>query len=132
MSEGARALSAQFPAPLEGHPPPQRCGYTAAPEEFDRAAVARALSAPEEPAVTPGTGTLSGRERGVVTLVARGLNNAEIATALDLSPLTVKTHISRIMRKLGARDRAQLVITGYESGLVTFGTAGPPDADSRW
>ncbi|WP_433887794.1 response regulator transcription factor [Streptomyces sp. CA-111067] len=67
---------------------------------------------------------LSERERGVLTMVARGRNNAEIAEATGLSPLTVKTHISRIMRKLGARDRAQLVITGYESGLVTAGSAG--------
>lgn len=92
--------------------------------------IARALSAPEEPAATPGTEGLSGRERGVVTLVARGLNNAEIAAALELSPLTVKTHISRIMRKLGARDRAQLVITGYESGLVTPRAAGSAEPDS--
>ncbi|MFF4346633.1 response regulator [Streptomyces sp. NPDC001530] len=66
---------------------------------------------------------LSGREREVLTLVARGLNNTEIAGALGLSPLTAKTHVSRIMGKLGARDRAQLVIVAYESGLVTPGAA---------
>ncbi|MBB5933053.1 response regulator transcription factor [Streptomyces zagrosensis] len=62
---------------------------------------------------------LSDRERQVLTLVGRGLNNAEIAEALGLSPLTAKTHVSRIMGKLMARDRAQLVIAAYESGLVT-------------
>ena len=80
------------------------------------------------PAVTPGPATggperLSARERQVLTLVARGLTNTETAEALGLSPLTAKTHVSRIMGKLGARDRAQLVIVAYESGLVTPGTA---------
>lgn len=55
--------------------------------------------------------------------MARGLNNTEIADALGLSPLTAKTHVSRIMGKLGARDRAQLVIVAYESGLVIPGAA---------
>lgn len=64
---------------------------------------------------------LSERERQVLALVARGLNNTEIAEALGLSPLTAKTHVSRIMGKLGARDRAQLVIVAYESGLVIPG-----------
>ncbi|MFG3108887.1 response regulator [Streptomyces tendae] len=72
---------------------------------------------------TPGSGPdcLSGRERQVLTLVARGLTNTEIADTLGLSPLTAKTHVSRIMGKLKARDRAQLVIVAYESGLVTPG-----------
>jgi DNA-binding NarL/FixJ family response regulator len=70
-----------------------------------------------------GPDCLSDRERQVLTLVARGLNNTEIAEALGLSPLTAKTHVSRIMGKVGARDRAQLVIVAYESGLVTPGTA---------
>ncbi|MFA3872555.1 response regulator [Streptomyces sp. MMCC 100] len=75
---------------------------------------------------TAGSGPdcLSDRERQVLTLVARGLNNTEIADALGLSPLTAKTHVSRIMGKLGARDRAQLVIVAYESGLVAPGTGG--------
>ncbi|GAA4999090.1 response regulator transcription factor [Streptomyces siamensis] len=81
-----------------------------------------ALSAP----TVGGPDGLSDREREVLTLVARGLNNAEIAGALGLSPLTAKTHVSRIMGKLGARDRAQLVIVAYESGLVT---PGAPDLD---
>ncbi|WP_432054431.1 response regulator [Streptomyces sp. bgisy022] len=75
------------------------------------------------PAPVPSRGPecLSGREREVLTLVARGLNNTAVAEALGLSPLTAKTHVSRIMGKLGARDRAQLVIVAYESGLVAPG-----------
>lgn len=76
------------------------------------------------PAVGPGPGCLSGRERQVLTLVARGLDNTEIAETLELSPLTARTHVSRIMGKLAARDRAQLVIAAYESGLVTPGAPG--------
>jgi DNA-binding NarL/FixJ family response regulator len=62
---------------------------------------------------------LTGREREVLVLVARGLSNAEIATELFISPATAKTHVSRVMMKLGARDRAQLVVTAYETGLVS-------------
>ncbi|MEW2180069.1 response regulator transcription factor [Streptomyces sp. NPDC005406] len=80
--------------------------------------IARVLSAPRPPAGTGGPDLLSDRERQVLALVARGLNNTGIAETLGLSPLTAKTHVSRIMGKLGARDRAQLVIVAYESGLV--------------
>ena len=83
--------------------------------------IARFLRGPAVPA-TGGPECLSARERGVLALVARGLNNTEVAEALGLSPLTAKTHVSRIMGKLGARDRAQLVIVAYESGMVTPGT----------
>jgi DNA-binding NarL/FixJ family response regulator len=83
--------------------------------------IERFLRSPSAPA-TGGPECLSDREREVLTLLARGLNNAEIAEALGLSPLTAKTHVSRIMGKLRARDRAQLVIVAYESGLVTPGT----------
>jgi DNA-binding NarL/FixJ family response regulator len=62
------------------------------------------------------------REREVLSLVAEGLSNEEIATRLYLSPLTTKTHVSHIMTKLDARDRAQLVVIAYESGLVVPGT----------
>jgi DNA-binding NarL/FixJ family response regulator len=61
------------------------------------------------------------REREVLALVAQGLSNDEIATRLYLSPLTTKTHVSHIMTKLRARDRAQLVVIAYESGLVVPG-----------
>ena len=61
---------------------------------------------------------LTPRERELVTLVAQGHSNAEIARALTISGATVKTHVNRAMAKLGARDRAQLVVIGYETGLV--------------
>ncbi|QEO10234.1 response regulator [Protaetiibacter larvae] len=64
---------------------------------------------------------LTEREREVLALVAQGLTNDEIGARLYLSPLTAKTHVSRIMTKLGARDRVQLVIVGYETGLVAPG-----------
>ena len=69
---------------------------------------------------------LTEREREVMTLVAAGLSNDEIAARLVLSPATAKTHVSRIMTKTGVRDRAQLVILAYESGLTVPGwLAGP-------
>ncbi len=64
---------------------------------------------------------LTEREREVLVLVARGLSNTDIATELYISPATAKTHVSRIMMKLGARDRAQLVALAYESGFVVPG-----------
>jgi DNA-binding NarL/FixJ family response regulator len=69
----------------------------------------------------PGLGLLTEREREVVQLVGCGLSNDEIAAKLVVSPLTAKTHVSRAMTKLGARDRAQLVVFAYESGLVQPG-----------
>lgn len=61
---------------------------------------------------------LTDRERDVLEVVGRGLSNDEIARQLHMSPLTAKTHVSRILTKLGARDRAQLVVVAYETGLV--------------
>lgn len=69
---------------------------------------------------------LTGREREVMALVAEGLSNDEIAERLFLSPMTAKTHVSRAMTKLGARDRAQLVVLAYESGLVRPGRPDRP------
>jgi DNA-binding NarL/FixJ family response regulator len=66
----------------------------------------------------PDLDVLTDREREVVALVAEGLSNDEIAERLVVSPLTAKTHVSRSMVKLGARDRAQLVVFAYQSGLV--------------
>jgi DNA-binding NarL/FixJ family response regulator len=66
-------------------------------------------------------GELTDREREVMALVAAGLTNDEIAGRLVISPATAKTHVSRILLKLGARDRAQLVVLAYESGLVEAG-----------
>ncbi|MEV4655921.1 response regulator transcription factor [Micromonospora sp. NPDC049301] len=72
---------------------------------------------PAEPAA--GRDVLTAREQEIVELVARGLSNDEIASHMVISPLTAKTHINRAMTKLHCRDRAQLVVWAYESGLVT-------------
>jgi DNA-binding NarL/FixJ family response regulator len=97
------------PVPGQGGPTqggPGQAGPTrAGPRQAERAAVA----------------ALTSREREVVTLVAAGLSNDEIAAKLVVSPLTAKTHVSRAMTKLGARDRAQLVVFAYEHGLATPG-----------
>ncbi|WP_460108919.1 response regulator [Streptomyces sp. YKOK-J1] len=71
-----------------------------------------------DPARSERLGALTGREREVLVQVAGGHSNDEIAERLEVSPLTVKTHVNRAMAKLGARDRAQLVVIAYESGLV--------------
>jgi DNA-binding NarL/FixJ family response regulator len=69
----------------------------------------------------PGLAALTSREREVVGLVAAGLSNDEIAAKLVVSPPTAKTHVSRAMTKLNARDRAQLVVFAYEHGLTHSG-----------
>jgi DNA-binding NarL/FixJ family response regulator len=63
--------------------------------------------------------TLTEREREVLGLVAKGMSNQELAASLHMSPATAKTHVSRILMKLDARDRAQLVVLAYETGFVT-------------
>jgi DNA-binding NarL/FixJ family response regulator len=77
------------------------------------------------PAADPTLDLLTDREREMVTLVAHGLSNADIAARLYLSPLTVKTHVNRAMSKLRVRDRAQLVVLAYQSGLVRAGDLDP-------
>jgi DNA-binding NarL/FixJ family response regulator len=81
----------------------------------------------KEPVEPDGLAVLTDREREVVALVGNGLSNDEIAARLTMSPATARTHVSRAMTKLYARDRAQLVVLAYESGLVRPGwqDAGP-------
>jgi DNA-binding NarL/FixJ family response regulator len=73
---------------------------------------------PSGSSAAEGVSHLTEREREVLALVAQGMSNDEVAAELVISPLTAKTHVSRILGKLGARDRAQLVVIAYESGLV--------------
>lgn len=77
--------------------------------------------AERQPDPSPRLNALTEREREVLGLVGAGLSNDEIAGRLVLSPATAKTHVSRIMTKLAVRDRAQLVILAYESGMITPG-----------
>jgi len=81
----------------------------------------------DRPSVPPTVlDALTAREREVMALVAFGLTNDEIAERLYLSPLTAKTHANRAMMKLGVRDRAQLVVLAYQTGLVRPGDSSPP------
>ncbi|MFB8760201.1 response regulator [Streptomyces nigra] len=89
-----------------------------------RRLIAEFAARSKEPAAADALARLTEREREVMTLVGIGLSNEEIARRLVVSPLTAKTHVSRTMVKLGARDRAQLVVLAYESGLVRPGWLG--------
>ncbi|MFJ9627049.1 response regulator [Streptomyces sp. NPDC101175] len=89
-----------------------------------RRLIAEFAARSKEPATADVLGRLTEREREVMALVGIGLSNDEIARRLVVSPLTAKTHVSRTMVKLGARDRAQLVVLAYESGLVRPGWLG--------
>jgi DNA-binding NarL/FixJ family response regulator len=86
-----------------------------------RRLIAQFASRPRDPSTFAGLDELTERESEIVTLVGTGLSNQEIAERLVVSPLTAKTHVSRAMVKLGARDRAQLVVIAYETGLVRPG-----------
>ncbi|KAA0927105.1 MULTISPECIES: response regulator transcription factor [Streptomyces] len=89
-----------------------------------RRLIAEFAARSKEPAAAGALAALTEREREVMALVGIGLSNDEIARRLVVSPLTAKTHVSRTMVKLGARDRAQLVVLAYESGLVRPGWLG--------
>ena len=89
-----------------------------------RRLIAEFAARSKEPSGEGALAELTEREREVMALVGIGLSNEEIARRLVVSPLTAKTHVSRTMVKLGARDRAQLVVLAYESGLVRPGWLG--------
>jgi DNA-binding NarL/FixJ family response regulator len=90
-----------------------------------RQLISEFVARPPMAAAAAGMETLTNREREVVALAAHGLSNDQIADSMVLSPTTVKTHVSRAMIKLGARDRAQLVVFAYQSGLVSPRDPGP-------
>jgi DNA-binding NarL/FixJ family response regulator len=89
-----------------------------------RRLISEFVARPPDALAAAGMESLTNREREVVALAAHGLSNDEIAEALVLSPTTAKTHVSRAMTKLGARDRAQLVVFAYQTGLVSPRAAG--------
>ncbi|MEU8423553.1 response regulator transcription factor [Micromonospora sp. NPDC048835] len=84
-----------------------------------RTLISEFVAGPPPVETTAGRDVLTAREQEIVELVARGLTNDEIATRMVISPLTAKTHVNRAMTKLHCRDRAQLVVWAYESGLIT-------------
>ncbi len=84
-----------------------------------RKLIERYVTQPLHPSTSAGLRELTNREREAVTLVAQGLSNDQVADRMVISPLTAKTHINRAMTKVHARDRAQLVVLAYETGLVT-------------
>ncbi|HSZ40581.1 MAG TPA: response regulator transcription factor [Trebonia sp.] len=112
-----RAVISRFAAP----PPPPAADPVPTANPLPRTNPAPTANPAPAPAARPaplGLATLTEREREVVSLVAAGLSNDEIAVKLTVSPLTAKTHVSRAMTKLAARDRAQLVVLAYEHGLA--------------
>ena len=93
-----------------------------------RAVISRSVQATQRQRVRPEPpelALLTAREREVVRLVGTGLSNEDIAAQLVVSPLTAKTHVARAMAKVGAHDRAQLVVFAYETGLITPGVLHP-------
>jgi DNA-binding NarL/FixJ family response regulator len=98
-------------------------GETLLAPAVTRRLIERFVARPAPTEAAPALSELSAREREVLHLLARGLTNAEIAAELFLGEATVKTHVARILRKLGLRDRVQAVVFAYESGLVEPGSA---------
>jgi DNA-binding NarL/FixJ family response regulator len=92
-----------------------------------RQLISEFVARPPDAVSTAGLDLLTPREREVLALVAHGLSNHEIADRMVLSPTTAKTHVSRAMAKLHARDRAQLVVIAFQSGLVSPRTGLPGD-----
>jgi len=127
-AQGGRCKSPLLRRPLAPDPWAPRPPRSNAPPEAEAAllapAVTRRLIAEfvRRPASgrppAPGLDGITVREREVLVLVAHGLSNGEIAAELHLSLATVKSHIGHLLGKLGARDRAQLVVAAYEAGLV--------------
>jgi DNA-binding NarL/FixJ family response regulator len=99
-------------------------GHTVMSPEATRRLLATVARATRDVTEAPALADLTPREREVLVLVAEGLSNDEIGERLFLSPLTVKTHVLRAAAKLGARDRAQMVVVAYESGVVRPGWSG--------
>lgn len=102
-----------------------RSGDALLAPSITRRLVERFASVPSAPAAAPSDlSELTPRELEVLQLLARGLSNAELAAELVLSEATVKTHVARILRKLGLRDRVQAVVLAYQTGLVAADVAG--------
>ena len=124
------AMSAGASGFLLKHAPPEELLFGIRAAADGHALVAPALTrrlieefARIRPRAAPELERLTGRERQVLVLMVRGRSNAEIACELVVGESTVKTHVTRVFTKLGLRDRAQAVIYGYETGLVTPGSS---------